>query len=93
MSTDAVALTITLLLAVTCFLAGVHFDNSFYWVSAFLGFTVILGTEIETYIWLAFAVLVIGIAIAIVSSVFLRRGSHTKHATGAPDKQTDTPSR
>lgn len=36
MSTDAVALTIILLLAVTCFLAGVHFDRSFYWVSAFL---------------------------------------------------------
>ena len=29
MSTDAVALTIILLLAVTCFLAGVHFDLSF----------------------------------------------------------------
>jgi hypothetical protein len=28
MSTDAVALTIILLLAVTCFLAGVHFDRS-----------------------------------------------------------------
>jgi hypothetical protein len=50
MSTDAVALTITLVLAVTCFLAGVHFDSSFYWVSAFLAFAVILGTEIETYI-------------------------------------------
>ena len=93
MSTDAVALTITLLLAVTCFLAGVHFDRSFYWVSAFLAVAVILGTEIETYIWFAFAVLVIGIVIAILSSLLLRHGSkRQQEASGAPDKRTDPPS-
>ena len=43
MSTDAVALTIILLLAVTCFLAGVHFDRSFFWVSAFLAVAAAIG--------------------------------------------------
>ena len=75
MSTDAVALTIILLLAVTCFLAGVHFDRSFYWVSAFLALAAVIGTEVETYLWFAVVLLLIGVAIAVLSAILLRRGS------------------
>jgi hypothetical protein len=75
MSTDAVALTIILLLAVTCFLAGVHFDGSFYWVSAFLALAAVIGTEIETYLWFVALLFLIGVAIAVLSAMLLRRGS------------------
>jgi hypothetical protein len=75
MSTDAVALTIILLLAVTCFLAGVHFDRSFYWVSAFLALAAVIGTEVETYLWFVVVLLLIGVAIAVLSAILLRRGS------------------
>ncbi|HTY56116.1 MAG TPA: hypothetical protein VMB26_12990 [Candidatus Binataceae bacterium] len=75
MATDAVALTIILLLAVTCFLAGVHFDSSFYWVSGFLALAAVIGTEIETYLWFVVVLLLIGTAIAVLSAMLLRRGS------------------
>jgi hypothetical protein len=75
MATDAVALTIILLLAVTCFLAGVHFDRSFYWVSAFLALAAVIGTEIETYLWFTVVLALIAIAIAALSAILLRRGS------------------
>ena len=73
MSSDSVALVILILLAVTCFLAGVHFDRSFIWVSLVLTAAAILGTEIETYIWLV-ALLGIGaLVLAVVSMTMLRR--------------------
>jgi hypothetical protein len=75
MATDAVALTIILLLAVTCFLAGVHFDRSFFWVSAFLALAAIIGTEIETYLWFVVVLLLVAIAIAVLSAMLLRRGT------------------
>jgi hypothetical protein len=75
MATDAVALTIILLLAVTCFLAGVHFDRSFYWVSAFLALAAVIGTEIETYLWFVVVLVLIAVAIAVLSAILLRRGS------------------
>jgi hypothetical protein len=75
MSTDAVALTIILLLAVTCLLAGVHFDLSFYCVSAFLALATVFGTEIETYIWFAVVLLLTAVAVAVLSMIVLRRGS------------------
>jgi hypothetical protein len=75
MSTDAVALTIILLLAVTCFLAGVHFDRSFYWVSAFLALAAVIGTEVETYLWFVVVLLLIGVAIVVLSAILLRHGS------------------
>jgi hypothetical protein len=75
MANDAVALTIILLLAVTCFLAGVHFDRSFYWVSAFLALAAVIGTEIETYLWFAVVLALIAVAIAALSAILLRRGS------------------
>lgn len=74
MATDAVAVTIILLLAVTCFLAGVHFDSSFYWVSAFLALAAVIGTEIETYLWFVVVLLLIGIVIAVLSATLLRHG-------------------
>lgn len=75
MSADAVALVVLTLLAVTCFLAGVHFDRSFIWVSLVMVAAAILGTEIETYVWLV-ALLGLGaLALAIVSSAMLRRRS------------------
>jgi len=76
MSTDAVALTIILLLAVTCFLAGIHFDRSFYWISAFLALAAVIGTEIETYLWLVAVLFLLGVAIAVLSAILLRRGAH-----------------
>jgi hypothetical protein len=72
MSTDAVALTIILLLAVTCFLAGVHFDRSFYWVSAFLALAAVIGTEVETYLWFVVVLLLVGVAVAVLSAILLR---------------------
>jgi hypothetical protein len=75
MSTDAVALTIILLLAVTSFLAGVHFDFSFYWVSAFLALAAVIGTEVETYLWFVVVLLLIGVAIAVLSAILLRHGA------------------
>lgn len=74
MSTDAVALTVILMLAITSFLAGVHFDSSFYWISAVLIFAALIGTEIETYLWLVVVLLVLAGAIAIASAVLLHRG-------------------
>jgi hypothetical protein len=75
MATNAVALTIILLLAVTCFLAGVHFDRSFYWVSAFIAVAAVIGTEVETHLWFVVVLLLVGIAIAALSAILLRRGS------------------
>jgi len=73
MSSDSVALVILILLAVTCFLAGVHFDWSFIWVSLVLTAAALLGTEIETYIWLAALLGLAALVLAIVSMVMLRR--------------------
>ena len=81
MATNAVALTIILLLAVTCFLAGVHFDRSFYWVSAFIALAAVIGTEIETYLWFAVVLLLVAIAIAALSAILLRRGSKANAAS------------
>jgi hypothetical protein len=72
MSLDAVALAIILVLAVTCFLAGIHFDHSFYWISAFLILAAVVGTEIETYLWIVAVLILVGIAIAVLSAVLMR---------------------
>ena len=88
MSTDAVALTIILLLAVTCFLAGVHFDRSFFWVSAFLAVTAVIGTEIETYLWFAVVLLLVGVAIAVLSAILLRRGPKARAAPAPPPQES-----
>jgi len=85
MSTNAVALTILLLLAVTCFLAGVHFDRSFYWVSGLLALAAMIGTEIETYLWFVALVALIVIVIAALSAILLRHGG--SKASPPPEPQ------
>jgi hypothetical protein len=70
---DAVALMILLVLAVTCFLAGVHFDHSFVWVSAFLVLVALLGTEIESYLWLILIIGLVTAAVVVFSAMLIRR--------------------
>jgi hypothetical protein len=82
MSTDAVALTTVLVLAVTCFLAGVNFEPSFLGVSALLVLAALIGTEIETYLWLVVLLFLIGIVLAAIGAIILRRA---KRATNAAD--------
>ena len=82
MSTDAVALTIILVLTVTCFLAGVHFDHSFYWVSGLLALAAMIGTEIETYLWLVAVIVLIAIAVAALSAILLRGHRADTNASG-----------
>jgi len=73
MSADSVALVVLVLLAVTCFLAGVHFDHTFVWVSLVLVAAAIVGTEVETYLWLIAVLGAVALALAVISSVLLRR--------------------
>jgi len=73
MSADSVALVVLVLLALTCFLAGIQFDNSFVWVSPVLVAAAIVGTEVETYLWLIAVLGAVALALAVISSVLLRR--------------------
>jgi hypothetical protein len=73
MDADAVALMILLVLAVTCFLAGVHFDRSFIWVSGFLVLVALLGTEIESYLWLIVVIGLLATALVVFSAILIRR--------------------
>jgi hypothetical protein len=73
MAADAVALMILLVLAVTCYLAGIHFDRSFLWVSAFLVLAALVGTELEAFFWLMVALAVLVIALGAFSGFLLRR--------------------
>lgn len=82
MSADSVAMVILVLLAVTCFLAGVHFDHSFIWVSIVLGIAAILGTEVETYLWLVAVLAALALGVAILSSTLLRRRRGVQAPTG-----------
>jgi hypothetical protein len=84
MSTDAVALTTVLVLAVTSFLAGVNFDSSFLWVSALLVLAALIGTEVETYLWLIVLLFAIGIVLATIGVVMLRRAKRTADAANPP---------
>src|SRR5215468_6916273 len=73
MSADSVALVVLVLLALTCFLAGIHFDNSFVWVSLVLVVAAIVGTEVETYLWLIAVLGAVALALALLSIVLMRR--------------------
>ena len=75
MDADAVALMILLILAVTCFLAGVHFDRSFVWVSVFLVLVALLGTEIEAYLWLMLLLALLAVAVVVLSAMLIKRRS------------------
>jgi hypothetical protein len=84
MSADAVALVTLLILAVTCFMAGVHMDRSFYWVSAVLALAAVVGTEVEAYIWALLAIAIVAIALTVFAATMLRRRKKTElaHAGG-----------
>ncbi len=73
MSADAVALVTLVILAVTCFMAGVHIDRSFYWVSAVLALAAVFGTEVEAYFWMLVAIAFIAVAITVFAAIALRR--------------------
>jgi hypothetical protein len=73
MDAESVALMILLVLAVTCFLAGLHFDRSFIWISAFLVVVTMLGTELETYLWLVLVLGLIAAALVVFSVTMMRR--------------------
>jgi hypothetical protein len=73
MPADEVALMILLVLAVTCYLAGIHFDRSFVWVSAFLALAALGGTEVEAYFWLLVLIALLAAALVIFSAVLIRR--------------------
>lgn len=81
MDADAVALMILLILAVTCFLAGIHFDRSFVWVSVFLVLVALLGTEIEAYFWLMVVLALLGVAVVVISAMLIRRRSSAAAAS------------
>jgi hypothetical protein len=73
MAADEVALMTLLVLAVTCFLAGVHMDRSFYWISVVLALAAVFGTEIEAYLWILAVIAVIAVAIAVLAGAALRQ--------------------
>jgi hypothetical protein len=73
MDADSVALVTLVILAVTCFMAGVHMDRSFYWVSAVLACAAVVGTEVEAYLWMLAAIAIVAIAITVFAATALRR--------------------
>jgi hypothetical protein len=73
MDADSVALVTLVILAVTCFMAGVHMDRSFYWVSAALAFAAVVGTEVEAYLWMLAAIAIVAVAITVFAAIALRR--------------------
>ena len=73
MDADSVALVTLIILAVTCFMAGVHMDRSFYWVSAALALAAVIGTEVEAYLWMLAAIAIVAIAITVFAATALRR--------------------
>jgi hypothetical protein len=73
MDAATVALMILLILSVTSFLAGLHFDRSFIWLSILLLLVALIGTEIEAYIWLIVAIGLIAVALVIFSALLMRR--------------------
>jgi len=67
MSPDAVGMMTLLLLSVTAFLAGVHFTQSFLWVSVLLALGVVAGTAVNTYFWVLVVVSLLVVAAVVVS--------------------------
>ena len=82
MDADAVALMTLLILAVTCFMAGVYIERSFYWVSVVLGLAAIVGTEVEAYIWMLLAIAILAIAVTVFAAIALRRRATEPAHTG-----------
>jgi hypothetical protein len=83
MDADSVALVTLVILAVTCFMAGVHMDRSFYWVSAALALAAVIGTEVEAYLWMLAAIAIVAVAITVFAATALRRrATEPAHAGG-----------
>ena len=80
MDADSVALVTLIILAVTCFMAGVHMDRSFYWVSAALALAAVIGTEVEAYLWMLAAIAIVAIAITVFAATALRRRATSPRA-------------
>jgi hypothetical protein len=62
MDADAVGATTLLLLGVTCFLAGIYQDRSFFFAAAILAIGTVVATEIEAYIWVIVVVALLALA-------------------------------
>jgi hypothetical protein len=78
----AASLTIVLLLALTSFLAGIHFDHVFLWISLFLAFAAVVGTEIQAYIWMIAAVAIVAIIVGVALALLMHKrggGSQLVH--------------
>jgi hypothetical protein len=82
MDADAVALMILLVLSMTCFLAGLHLDRSFIWLSIFLALVALLGTEIEAYLWLIVVVGFLAAALIVFSAVLIRHRTWARPSSG-----------
>jgi hypothetical protein len=72
MAADSVALMILLVLAVTAYLAGIHFDRSFVWLSILLALAALGGTEIEAYLWLVLVIALLLVGLVVFSTVLIR---------------------
>lgn len=83
MDADSAALMTVLLLAVTCFLAGVHLDHSFIWISLLLAATAIIGTNIEGYLWLIVVLALIALGIAAAAATMIHRHRRAEAAPPA----------
>ena len=81
MDADAVGATTLLLLAVTCFLAGIYQDRTFFFAAAILAIGTVVATEIEAYIWVIVVITLIALA-AIVGGVMLWRRATMPSAPG-----------
>ena len=73
MAADSIALMILLVLAVTTYLAGIHFDRSFVFVSIVLALAALAGTEVETYLWLIVVLAVLLVALVVFSMLLIKR--------------------
>jgi hypothetical protein len=75
MAADSVALMILLVLAVTAYLAGLHFDRTFVWLSILLALAALGGTEVEAYLWLVLVIAALLIGLVVFSTLIIKRRS------------------
>ena len=80
MDADAVGATTLLLLAVTCFLAGVYQDRLFFFAAAVLALGTVVATEIQAYIWVIVLVAMVAVGAIVGGAALWRR---TTRALGA----------
>ncbi|MGH7905404.1 MAG: hypothetical protein ACREP6_02140 [Candidatus Binataceae bacterium] len=73
MDANEAAMMIVLLLAVTSFLAGLHFDHSFVWVGIILALAAVFSTEVQAYFWLIGLIAAALLGLAIFAGYMLRR--------------------